>query len=205
MEANISGGDEYSDATALFSGSGDSTPYDLIDDGAVYDASFGVTDLNQGANSGSFENVNESQYLTSNVPLSIPLTLSLWYYKKSGLHPYGTLADTDYFYYETGGLGGSTTRVVFENGGNLSVNAKSSNQWVHSAFSITSNGSATFVLDRDTTTTTNVNEVGGQLEILNIGEGRTSNSFEGYVDDVRIYNAALSVSQIQDIYDNTSP
>jgi len=202
MEANISGGDEYSDATALFSGSADSTPYDLIDEGAVFDASFGVTDLNQGANSGSFENVDESQYLVSNVPLSIPITISTWYYEEGGgPHPYGTYQDTDFFYYQAT----STTGLNFDSGQISFVDSKPSDQWLHSALSIAADGSATFVYDRDTTSTGNVSQVGGQLEILNIGSGRTSNSFAGYVDDFRIYNTALSVGEIQDIFDNTSP
>jgi hypothetical protein len=201
MESNIAGGDEYSDATALFSGAADSTAYDLIDDGAVFDQTFGVTDINEGANSGSFENQNGSQFLTSNVPLSIPATISFWYYREGGKRPLGSFQDNDYIYYF---VDAGQTGWFFENGSPIIQNLAPFNEWVHSAISITSGGNATFVYDRDTTLTGNVSEIGGQLKILKFG-GYPISDFQGYIDDVRIYNSALSVSQIQQIYDNTEP
>jgi len=201
MEANISGGDEYSDATALFSGAADSTAYDLIDDGAVYEQSEGVTDINEGANSGAFENVSGVQYLTSNVPLSLPMTIMFWYYRVSGLFSIGTFPDSGTIYYRA-----DEGSWLFDPGvARLNVGTGTTGVFVHTAISIDASGNATAVYDRNTTATRSINGLGGQIEIFNVGDGRSTDTMRGYIDDVRFYNTDLSISQIQDIYDNTSP
>jgi len=206
MEANIAGGDEFSDATALFSGAADSTAYDLTDDGAVYEASEGVTDINEGANSGAFEN-NGSGFLTSAVPIGLPITITFWYQQVTLQEQFviGTFADSDYFYYKIdSNLGqpnwnfGNPVKQV-TNGTNFGTGVYS-----FAAISVSSGGSATLVQNRSTTTTTSINDLGGELEILGIGDGRTS-LFLGYLDDFRVYNTDLSLSDIQQIYDNTEP
>jgi len=199
MEPNISGGNEYSDATALFSGAADSTPYDLVDDGAVFEPSEGVTDINNGQNSGAFENVSGGQFLTSNVPVSRPITISFWYYRISDTYLIGTFPDGDNFYYQA-------NNAQWNLNGNTDLTfTGTSNVYTHVALSVDASGGATGVFNRNTTKTTTGISVGGEVELLNVGDGRSSLDMRGYIDDVRFYNTDLSVSQIQDIYDNTLP
>jgi len=200
MEANIPGGDEFSDATALFSGAADSTPYDLVDDGAVYEASEGVTDIIEGASSGAFENVNGGQYLTSSVPLSIPITISFWYKRISEIYPFGTNPDTDFLYYAaTLGL------WRFDNASDIGPGGSSLNQFEFVALSIDASGNAIALKNRNATDTGQVNAIGGEVELLNVGDGRTRNDMRGYIDDFRVYNTNLTIPQLQQIYDNTEP
>jgi len=204
MERNISGGDEFSDATAIISGASDTTAYDLVNFGAVYEANEGVTDIIEGANSGSFENTVNS-YLESSVPLSLPLTISFWYEKISGLYSLGNIVSNDFLYYASNanartGWFSSSNYVFFSH--SLSVSG-----YNHAAISIDTNGNATAVFNRDNTLTNTINAVSSEtpLQLFNVGDARTSGDMEGYIDDLRIYDSDLSVNEIQQIYDNTEP
>jgi len=200
MEANIPGGDEYSDATALFSGAADSTAYNLIDDGAFFGSGEGVTDIQQGANSDAFENNGGANYLTSNVPVSLPITITLWY-NGSTSYPIGSAGDPDQFFYNR-----LSHKWRFQNDPDIIVGSTFTNIWTFIALSIDVSGNALAVQNRSSTNTGSVSAIGGQVEILNLGDGRSGfGAFDGYVDDVRFYNTDLSLSQIQDIYDNTEP
>jgi len=201
MESNIFGGDEYSDATALFSGAADTTAYDLIDNGAVFGASEGVTDINEGATSGAFENVSGGQFLTSNVPISLPITLMFWYFREAERNPFGSFDNNNFnFFWDAG-----SPSWEFNNGNSFNLGSVTLNQWSHVALSIDGAGNATGVFNRNTTASSTVNNIGGQIQILNVGDGRSTNDMRGYMDDVRFYNTDLSLSQIQNIFDNTSP
>jgi len=200
MEANIPGGDEYSDATALFSGAADSTAYNLIDDGAFFEPGEGVTDIQQGANSDAFENNGGANYLTSNVPVSLPITITLWYNGSTNF-PIGSHQEPDSFFY-----GRDTSNWFFDNDPNIQVGSVLTNVWTFIALSIDVSGNALAVQNRSSTNTGSVSAIGGQVEILNIGDGRSGGgAFDGYVDDVRFYNTDLSLPEIQQIYDNTKP
>jgi len=201
FESNITDGDEYSDATALFSGAGDSTAYDLTDDGAIFESSEGVTDINQGSDSGAFENVNGGEYLTTSVPIGLPITITFWYYRTGGKFAIGSFDSGDWFYYQA-----QNGNWLANNSSATSAGSSATNVWAHTAWSVDSSGNVLVVHDRDNTATGTISDLSDEdVQILNVGDGRSDNDMRGYIDDVRFYDTNLSHSQIKDIYDNTNP
>jgi len=202
------GGSNADDVTAILGGSGDNTAYDGTVNNVTYQSSGGVTDINAGANSGAFD-WNGVGDIAIDTSFSFPneFTLSLWInisqtdgrddvYFLEGFDQQG---NRPIFYYSNQ----SDIRVI--DGGNIIVNVSESlafNQYIHIAYSYDA-GSWEVYYDG-----VNVGSDSGTFSFENnplfigTGGGRGFAEF-ATIDDFRIYNTALSSSQISQIYNNS--
>jgi len=215
------GGSNADDVTALFNPaqSGDSTAYDGTVNGATYQSSAGVTDINAGANSGAFDFDGNDKITTANFGLS-DTTLSVWF--NSDLSSYPTVPDNPIIWGDFRGssdkyllitLIGSDFSVRVDDGNNSFTGVAtanfSANVWHQAVASYDSTtGTTTGYLDGNF-----INDIGytqGVTFDSNVytmgGVNRSSaQGLEGKIDDARIYNRALTGTEISDIYNNTKP
>jgi len=219
FDSSFYGGSNGDDVTALFNSaqSGDSTAYDGTVNGATYQSSGGVTDINAGPNSGAFDFNGSTDSIDTginNSVLSSPFTISAWFNPDS-----------------TGGLNAIVSNrldptptphfIIRVNSGVIEVNMINGGENVMSGPSV-STGTQNFVaFSHDGSTGRLYVNAGTAPEDTKafssdpfnnnvdafIGrrpEG-TNQSFDGKIDDVRFYNAELSGTQINEIYNNTEP
>jgi len=215
FDSSFYGGSNADDVTALFNPgqSGDSTAYDGTVNGASFQSSGGVKDINAGANSGGFDFDGLNDEITGNIGTpSLPITFMAWIKtsdagKTTDIVGVGQGTDT-----------GDQMGIVNDNG-NLKILFFGDD--LPDGFSSTiANGSFNHVAG--TISDTNIQkgyingtEVGtytGSSDfigngVFGIGKHRTdkTNFFDGVIDDVRIYDTVLSQSQINQIYQNTQP
>jgi len=221
FDSSFYGGSNADDVTALFNPgqSGDSTAYDGSVSGANYQSSGGVTDINAGANSGAFEfdGSNDEINVNDSVLKSHDMTVCFWA-KDDGSTSTQTVVSNMNFN-EDGTFtierrNGSTVDTFHGVGGNsrwVNANANLSNL-THIAFVSTSNaaGDKNFFVNGNSVTTTvvfnNTSFSAGISNNLKIGAGNGISRFcDGIIEDVRIYDTALSNAQIDQIYQNTKP
>jgi len=205
------GGANADDVTAILGGSGDDTAYNGTVNGATFQSSGGVTDINAGANSGAFDfdGVDDNITITS---LPDWNTMTLWINPDitiDGNSFYGGVlqAPTRDFYTgnATSRISGETI-VIADNSGDTGWGGTfASGQWHHWAFVFDGSG-WDFYVDAVVQSIVDTNgggattSPGTATRVLMSGGGA---SIDGQLDDVRFYNTDLSQQQIQDIYDNT--
>jgi len=212
------------DITAGDSRFGDRTDYSAAVNGATFKPSGGVTDIQTGANSGAFEfdGTDDTLDLGTVADSDQSLTIMTWLKPDTVTKQFmRILTKADGRNLATAGtlnfLFDSTTgRVRFEvknNGSNfktVSPSAVSANVFVHVTGRYDfQNGQITLFINGQPVD----NNSPGQLPPFSsqpwrIGEDNPPNVTEfldGTVDGVRIYTAALSDSQINQIYLNTEP
>jgi hypothetical protein len=86
---------------------------------------------------------------------------------------------------------------------NLSFSSPSLNSWHHFVATFTSNGSANIFIDGNIATTVAVGTITYGSPPTNIEIGSQSNRGNGptgFLDDVRVYNRALSTAEVQALY-----
>jgi hypothetical protein len=212
------------DVTAGDSRFGDTTDYSGVVNGATYESNGGVTDIQTGANSGAFEFDGTDDVMEiGNIDVSGDITicchvnntnLSGFSLTFRTLVAQGAFSTSDFaFYYDTEGNGADTSddSLVISESGN-SVAARTNNtpldKFLH--FVVKVNGSdVTFFQDGEKLSqiladgTVNVTNTGQTARIGYDGFG--DRFLQGFIDGVRIYNTALSDSQINQIYQNTKP
>jgi len=212
------GGSNADDVTAILGGSGDDTAYDgTLDNSPNYQSSGGVTDINTGANSGRFDfDNNASIGITglSNQSFS-QITVSLWVNIDANTGefnaPFDVFGGSVFHQGTIEGNGASSFEMMVKNASfasnSVSITTISTGNWVHLAYSYDNSTLRTYA---DGSLQNSINDSGHTFlgnTIPGIG-GRYQNSatfFDGKIDDVRIYNTALSSSQISQIYQNTVP
>jgi hypothetical protein len=143
-----------------------------------------------------------------------PITISQWVYPKltgGGAYP-RTLEKERYVSYSNRGgfiiqmLNDGTTSCLFDNntvtGANLTV---TSNQWV--LVTCTYDGTSIKAYKNDVliSSTAYTGGIGTHPTTHIYIGGSTSQNFNGYVDDTRIYNRALSPTEVQQLYNSGSP
>jgi hypothetical protein len=215
MESNIPGGDEYSDATALFPGSGNPTAQNLIDNGAFHVTNQGVNDLTNGLSGNSFENDGNFNTLFYTPPNVTDFTFTFWYYNEdpNTFWCFGNWARTsESVYYAV-----IDNQWVFGSGsgGQTFLDYPSSpgqNKWIFVALTRTGNnfflyrkyesGGST-VTESNTHTRSGI-DVNTEFELLGM-DGVGLDPLDGYMDDVRHYNTSLTTTQLDSIYQNTKP
>jgi len=201
---------------------GDSTAFDGTLNGATFQSSGGVTDFNQGVNSGAFDFDGTDDFIAG-LPGNFAnnLTVMCWF-KGSGAG-----SGTEFF--EGAGLVNSERQgpgqgdfgiTMFADGGlvvgvgpegavnsNISSSATGfdDGSYHHIAFSWSNNGTLSLYIDGSFDNNTSVQ--GGELnESPDIGRTPIVNKFyTGLIDDVRLYDAELSGSEINAIYEDTEP
>jgi len=214
------GGSNADDVTAIIGGSGDDTAYNGTVNGATYQSSGGVTDINAGANSGGFDldGSNDLSEITNmdNFNFAYEFTFSLW-------ANYDTIAEGGAPLYVTTG-GGNISAYIgrgvsasggidfgFDDGSSFSVlgfTNQSTGQWTHLALTwdgstVTAYKDASSVgtISRSSWESSSDNNfdyyIGRRLDLPNF--------LDGTVDDLRLYDTALTTSQVNQIYNNTDP
>jgi len=211
------GGSNADDVTAILGGSGDDTAYDGTVSGATYQSGGGVTDINAGANSGAFEYNGGTDNIEFGVipPAQGTSTLTwMCWFKPDSTPPnnvnlfgfYPSNDDNVLLMYRSQG----DMFFQVENSGNK-VNRFNGfpdpalNTYHHIAvvydsgtLNVYEDGSLDGSISGGPTIPSGFDWYAGYSENNNTG-------LDGSIDDCRIYNTALSASQINQIYQNTLP
>jgi len=209
------GGSNADDVTALFNPgqSGDSTAFDGTVNGATFQSSGGVTDINAGANSGAFEFDGSNDRITlPSIPFgggSLDFTMMAWEFFE-GSSPGGIFGLNGQRNIFISCQDASTIRffVRSSDGSNFFTDETvSSGQYNHVALVYTSTSFDAFINGSLVSTVSGYNGAQTDAGTNAIGNfdfgGGFTNPFDGKIDDVRLYDRALSSSEISDIYNNT--
>jgi len=217
------GGSNADDVTAIIGGSGDDTAFDGTVNGATYQSSGGVTDINAGANSGGFAFDGSNDYIETgdiiNNFTNQAFSVCYWvYFNQHKLQ--GWIAEDDgpnqgLIHYNNGS--GDIIFIIRESDGNfndLRINESSinTNEWYHISQTVASDGTRKIYIGDETNSPT-VELTGthdGTFETtsanMEIGGWSDSSRFlDGRMDDIRVYDKELSSSEVTSIYDNTIP
>jgi hypothetical protein len=209
------GGSNADDVTAIIGGSGDDTAYNGTVFGATYQSSGGVTDINAGANSGAFDfpnNTDKIDVTGANVS-STQWTIMAYYEQNGG-------PDTQHAIV-LANTGGNEIFEIYKGFGTLRYNVKDANNNQSSQFPVSEgsgfvhtalrwdNGSITYFSDGTSITTDSLPSSTLSFDEWGIGNrapfANQDDSINGLLDDVRIYNTALSDTDINQIYQNIEP
>jgi hypothetical protein len=210
------GGSNADDVTAIIGGSGDDTAHDGTVNGASYQSSGGVTDINAGADSGAFDfdGSNDNIVLPSGFfDSTTTFSLSLWFEQDSisSARVFNSNDDENGFrIFARGDLS-----VEFEDSGTR-VGLDTSPSY--------STGTPVFVCVTFDGSTAKAYIASSGILFQNYDSLDTSGSgsdpvnptvgaagfepkefFNGRIDDVRIYDKALSSTEVETIYLNTEP
>jgi len=203
------------DYTAGDSTFGDSENYSGTVNGASYLSNGGVTDFESGANSGAFDFDGSSDYITTGYNKDKDdFTYCAWVNADSvsGTNDIiDSLDNTSAYWARIEFDSGEVSFVTDVNSNRVDLKGSnvSTGEWYHVAGVRSSNGDMELYLDgsldatdsnnSDTIPHTNNERIGGRAD-----DGSLEN-FNGRIDDVRIYNRALTASEISDIYNATKP
>jgi len=207
------GGSNADDVTAILAGSGDNTAYDGTVSGATYQSSGGVTDINAGANSGAYDFGQDHFIQTGYDQAKDAFTYTAWFNPDVVASGYSPIL---------GNFEGSSTNwtriSIYDNeaaftvdvAGNLVIVSGptlSAGEWYHIAGVRDSNGDMTLYVDGSSVATgSNLSNTIPHTNNERIGlraDGSTVEQFDGTIEDVRIYDKALSSSEVSQIVSNT--
>jgi len=209
------GGSNADDVTAIVGGSGDDTAYDGTVSGATYQPSGGGTDINAGANSGAFDFDGTDDLIEFGSIPSVEnvseMTAMCWVNKdahQSNRTIFGAYPNND----DNMTMNASSTFGLFhrvERNGVRVFDTTSTTipvgTWMHVAMTFDA-GSLVAYQDGVQTASTG----GGPSTTPSIGQrwyaGFEENrglNLDAQIDDCRVYNTALSSSQISQIVSNT--
>jgi len=210
-DASFYGGSNADDVTAIIGGSGDDTAFDGTVNGATYQSSGGVTDINAGANSGAFDfNRSANDFIDLNTKLSnqVSGSYSLSVFIKTDDNSlnqqgiFGEFNNGNIFSVLSGG------RLKLHDGNSdleTSTGFISSNTYHHVVYSFDGSTTDFFVDGSNIFSPSTAGFTSGTNTVIgDIGDGFGLN-FSGNIDDVRLYNKALSSSEVNQIYQNTQP
>jgi len=215
FDSSFYGGSNADDCTALFNPgqSGDSTAYDGTVNGATYQSSGGVEDINAGANSGAFDFDGSNDYIDVGKP-PVAGESDITWTANVKFDNVSTGSRQDIF-----GTGKADIEVE-EDGGTLDFYIKNaSGTAVRASVSVTAGSfinlagtydGSSMKLYKDgslSDTQSQTGNIRNSNEDLYLGAMGPDNErhLDGTLDDVRFYNTALSSSQINQIYQNTQP
>jgi hypothetical protein len=146
----------------------------------------------------------------SNLNITGPISISAWVKPRSFAgNDYIGFVEKDYYttsyYFGTGTRSGSLANLDFWYGGTLVVGTTNLplvlNQWQHVAVSYTGAGADLYLNGVNIKHSDTVATPGGNPNELNIGLRDNDNqSFNGLMDEVRVYNRALSAQEILRLY-----
>jgi len=220
FDATTYGGSNPDDVTAILGGSGDDTAFDGSVNGATYDSNGGVTDITAGQNSGAYEYISVDYVEHSNITHMDQSTdtfcVNMWVKSNS-------LSGIDTVWGIGSGLSGSNANgiVIFtRDTGQVDFRIRVpstpavtvsntnfvANQWFMLTLQNDGNrikahidGQPAFdsAIHNFSTTFDAPTRLGYRPDF--------GNSWDGYIDDYRVYNRELSNSEINQIYQNTKP
>jgi len=222
FDSSFYGGSDADDVTAVFNSgqSGDSTAYDGTVNGATYQSSSGVTDINAGANSGAFDFDGSDDFISlGNNFLETSHTKMCWFDSDTNTVETAILGaraggNDKYTHIQIDTVSNSSITYRFDDG-NVSfdniVTTSRSAGLTHVAITYdasTSSNNCSLVVNGTSVGTASKS---AGLQMLGdvpefIGDAQAGQRvLDGIIDDVRFYNIALSESQINQIYQNTKP
>jgi len=228
FDSSFYGGSNADDVTALFNSgqSGDSTAYDGTVDGATYQASGGVTDVNAGANSGAFEFDGSNDYLENVYSVQSEIgggnvTVMAWVNVDNFNGPGRFYQNHIYSDLNNGANGqmflnldsaDDAVSMAYWDGGiqqrSTVDNTFSLNTWHHVAGKYDGTNVTPYIDGQPSLGDSDTVGFGGDVSGPFIGAGFSLSSayyIDGTIEDVRIYDTDLSDQQISDIYNNTEP
>jgi len=212
------------DVTAGDSRFGDTTDYSATVNGPVHKSDSGVHDIQNGANSGAFEFDGTDDTLDLGTVADSDQSLTVMAWVKPDVIGVNQRVIT-----KNDGRGGfpsgsiviqintsNTVELVIQNGASsqprvTSTTTVSTSQFIHVAGRIDlSSGDMSILINgqpEGSTATGKISPFSSQGWALaeDVPPGGFSTFFDGTMDDARIYQAALSDSQINQIYQNTKP
>jgi hypothetical protein len=186
----------------------DRTAYDATVNGATYKPSGGTTDIQTGANSGAFDFDGTDDFLDTSVPCPVPeFTLMVFVETDTS-----TLSDFTSILSTRDEAGQDRIEInansfepkfSFVRGAGA-VTAPIQSPYTHLAATFDSGNMEFFVNGSSVgTDTAAIPSSGNVFEIARRPAG--DNHYDGRIDAVRIYNSALSPSQINQVFQNTKP
>jgi len=205
------GGSNADDVTAIIGGSGDDTAYDGTVNGATYQSSGGVTDINAGANSGAFDFDGSNDHIDFGSGLVLPTDFSVTVWAKADTFP----SNRNFLFAVDNGsvsMGRAVTgsggfqATIFAGGGHNGVSLGSAFTGTYGHFAMTYDDSAaemTGYFDGVLMGSTSVPSFPSKSDMY-LGSYDGSILFwDGPADDLRVYNKALTSSEVSDIHNNT--
>jgi hypothetical protein len=196
------------DITAGDSDFGDTTDYSATVNGATFQASGGVADIQTGANSGAFDFDGVDDFLDTSAPCPVPKFTFMAFVETdtSSLSDFTTILSTrDEAVQDDIEINASDFRSEFSfNRGSGKIKAPIQSSYTHLAGSFDSGNMEFFVNGSSVGTATASIPASGN--VFDIG-GRPAgdNHYDGRIDGVRIYNSVLSQTQINQVFQNTKP
>jgi hypothetical protein len=207
------GGSNADDVTAIIGGSGDDTAFNGTVSGANYLSSGGVTDINAGANSGAFDFDGSNDEIDLGPIPSIQgvseMTMMCWV----SFDSFGGLRNIFGTYtfqgrVQLGSVNGDEGYARVRDGANVEVVGNTlSSSYQHLAMVYDSGDLTLFQNGISTASGTggpSVTDSNSNDVYLGFGEANGSYS-DCQIDDARVYDVALTSSQINQIYTNTEP
>jgi len=210
------GGSNADDVTAIIGGSGDDTAYDGTVSGATYQSSGGVTDIRAGANSGAFDYSGSDRITVNGAGIKLTTQTAMAWLRWDTIN-----GSVPFFHADSNGSTNGWRVDLNPNGNTIQVFYKDSNEqtsvdtgsytqsdWVHIALTTNgTNGTLEAFRNGSSKGSFSYDNYNPTSDDLSIGRATATffDPFDGKVDDVRIYNTALSQSQIDNIYQNTKP
>jgi len=204
------GGSNADDVTAIIGGSGDDTAYDGTVNGATYQSSGGVTDINAGQNSGAFDFDGSNDDISTSLNLSnvTEFSLSLWFKTDTTSGLMGMAGQITFSNSEEYGISINNGDVFYQIDDLTSTKSFSvpinANEYYHAAISKRSNDFEYYLNGQSVFSK---NEVFTFDPDFNFDMGHSSEDsdfeYDGSLDDVRVYNKGLSTAEIQQIVQNT--
>jgi len=202
FDSSFYGGSNADDVTALFNSgqSGDASAFDATVNGATYQSSGGVTDINAGANSGAFDFDGSNDTIDVN-PFNSPPNVTLCFWGKLNTTPQSSFASF------ITGQGTGNFQIDFAPNGDIRFNGSASfiirqadTNYHHTA--VTYDGSSIEVYNDGTSVGSNNGDI--IFDELILGTNRNEDRFiDAVIDDVRVYNTVLTTQQVQKIVQNT--
>ena len=157
----------------------------------------------------SFDGNNDSMTVPDDASLNVSsgFTVSAWIYLNSlgvfqGIVAKRDSSGTNYqFYIRSGNV------LSYYNGSSVynDNTTLSSGVWTHVAVSATSNSSASFYVNGSLSSTHSIGAIISSTSDVYIGQVTGVSHFDGSMDDVAIFDAALSAPDITKIYNGTAP
>jgi len=201
------GGANADDVTSIIGGSGDDTAYDGTVNGATYQSSAGVTDINAGANSGAFEFDSSSDNISfSGVPNQSEYSFCFWHKPSSTNTGRNRIfGDTEPGIHAHPGV--NSARFTFDSfGSQLSTSTTiTTGTYYHLVvtFDVSTGDGEMFKNGSSIATASGLGHAGFNDQGIAVHSG--GEFLAGEVDDVRVYDKVLTSSEVSQIYTNTEP
>ncbi len=180
----------------LYSGEGSGPPEYLTSmDGAGPDLQFSNT-------SWLWFGFDADLYATIDTTITAPYTISMWIYTEGSSNEYGSLITEDngvgLYYMGTGSGNDDELNLFFDESNHIVSSFMSTAAWHHIALVSSEDGNVTTYVDGVEQLSASLPDV-STLHLNRIGGDSGGDNFEGLIDDVRLYDTAMTATQIRQL------